>query len=55
MTDPLSKVERNLLNKMRRLVETVIGQLTGQFNMNKVWPRKSWTLVSRFSRKILAH
>jgi hypothetical protein len=32
-----------------------IGQLTGQFNMNKVWARKSWTLVGRFSRKMLAY
>jgi hypothetical protein len=55
MTDPLPKAERTFLNKTRRLVETVIGQLTGQFNMNKVWARKSWTLVDRFSRKMLAH
>jgi hypothetical protein len=55
MTDLLPKAERTFLNKTRRLVETVIGQLTGQFNMNKVWARKSWTLVGRFSRKMLAH
>lgn len=41
MTDPLPKADRTFLNnKMRRLVETVIGQLTGQFTMNKVWARK---------------
>jgi hypothetical protein len=45
MADPLPKSERTFLNKTRRLVETVIGQLTGQFNMNKVWARKIWTLV----------
>ena len=55
MTDPLPKAERTFLNKTRRLVETVIGQLTGQFNMNKVWARKMWTLSGRLSRKILAH
>lgn len=55
MTDPLPKAERTLFNKTRRLVETVIGQLTGQFNMNKVWARKNWTLIGRFSRKMLAH
>jgi hypothetical protein len=36
MVDPLKKTERDYLNKTRRLVETVIGQLKGQFNMNKV-------------------
>ncbi|MFT6249042.1 MAG: hypothetical protein ACJAZQ_002254 [Cognaticolwellia sp.] len=55
MTDPLPKAERTFLNKTRRLVETVIGQLTGQFNMNKVWARKSWALVGRFSQKMLVH
>ena len=57
MADPLPKAERTFLNKIRRLgrlVETVRGQLTGQFNMNKVWARKSWTLVGRFSWKMLA-
>ena len=55
MIDHLEKPERTFLNKTRRLVETVIGQLTGQFNMNKVWARKVWTLSGRLSRKILAH
>jgi hypothetical protein len=55
MTIPLPKAERPFLNKTRRLVETVIGRLTGQFKMNKVWARKSWTLVSRLSQKMLAH
>jgi hypothetical protein len=36
MTDPLGKAERTFLNKTHLLVETVIGQLTGQFNINKV-------------------
>jgi hypothetical protein len=36
----LEKTEREFLNKTRHLVETVIVQLTGQFNMNKVWARK---------------
>jgi hypothetical protein len=55
MTIPLPKAERTFLNKTRRLVEKVIGQLTGQFKMNKVWARKSWTLVGRSSQKMLAH
>jgi hypothetical protein len=55
MTDPHPKAERTFLNKTRRLVKTVIGQLKGKFNMNKVRARKSWTLVGQFSRKILAY
>jgi hypothetical protein len=55
MTDHLEKAERNFLNKTRRLIETVIGQLTGRLNMDKVWARKMWTLSGRLSRKILAH
>lgn len=55
MVDHLDRTERIFLNKTRRLVETVIGQLTGRFNMNKVWARKMWTLSGRLSRKILAH
>jgi hypothetical protein len=51
----LEKTERNFLNKTRPLVETVIGQLTWKFNMNKVWARKMRTLSGRLSRKILAH
>ena len=55
MIDHLGKTERNFLNKTRRLVETVIGQLTGRLNMNKVWARRMWTLSGRLSRKIFAH
>jgi hypothetical protein len=55
MVDHLEKTERTFLNKARRLVETVIGQLTAQFNIEKVWARKTWTLSGRLSRKILAH
>ena len=55
MVDHLERAERTFLNKTRRLVETVIGQLTEQFNIEKVWARKIWTLSGRLSRKILAH
>jgi IS5 family transposase len=55
MVDHLERKERTFLNKTRRLVETVIGQLAGQFNIEKVWARKIWTLSGRLSRKILAH
>lgn len=39
----------------RRLVETVIGQLTGRFHLQKIWARNLWHLTSRVGRKILAH
>lgn len=55
MVDQLERTERTFLNKTRRLVETVIGQLTEQFNIEKVWARKMWTFSGRLSRKILAH
>ncbi|MCK5818800.1 MAG: hypothetical protein KAH18_06010 [Psychromonas sp.] len=55
MVDHLEHTEQTFLNGTRQLVETVIGQLTGQFNMNKVWARKMWALSERLSCKIKAH
>ena len=43
------------LVKIRRLVETVIGQLTEQFHIAKVRARDLWHLTSRINRTILAH
>jgi len=53
--DHLDKSERTFLDKICRLFETVIAQLTGLFNMNKVWARKMWALSGRLSSEILAH
>lgn len=39
----------------RRLVETVIGQLTEQFKIEKVRAKKLWYFSNRIIRKILAH
>ena len=39
----------------RRLVETVIGQLTERFHIEKVRARDTWHLANRFIRKVLAH
>lgn len=47
-------VVRQLANA-RRLVETVIGQLAGQFHFEKIRARDVWHLTSRFARKVLAH
>lgn len=44
-----------LLGKTRRLVETVIGQLSERFNIEKVRARDLWHLSSRVARKLLAH
>jgi hypothetical protein len=39
----------------RRLVETVIGQLTERFHIEKIRARDLWHEFSRFWRKLLAH
>jgi Transposase DDE domain len=39
----------------RRLIETVIGQLTERFHIEKVRTRDLWHQASRFWRKLLAH
>lgn len=41
--------------QMRRMVETVIGQLTERYNLQKVWARDHWHLSSRLIRKVLSH
>jgi len=43
------------ITSTRRLVETVIGQLTERFHIEKVSARDIWHLTSRVARKILAH
>jgi hypothetical protein len=53
--DPRGKDCNRWLISTRRLVETVIGQLSAQFNIEKIWARDIWHLTSRIARKILAH
>lgn len=55
MSDPRGKDCNRWITSTRRLVETVIGQLTEQFNIEKIRARDLWHLTSRISRKILAH
>lgn len=43
------------IKSIRRIVETVIGQLDESFNLGIVWARDTWHLISRLSRKIFAH
>ena len=39
----------------RRLIETVIDQLTDRFNIEKIRARDLWYESSHFWRKLLAH
>ncbi len=44
-----------LLMRIRRRIETVIGQLSERFHIEKVRARYWWHLSNRLNRKILAH
>ncbi|PHM26354.1 transposase [Xenorhabdus ehlersii] len=55
MDDPLPKETRRMINAKRRLIETVIGQLAGQFAIEKCWARDLWHLSNRIARKLLSH
>ena len=43
------------LKSTRRLIETVIGQLSDRFKIEKVRARDIWHLTGRIDRKVLAH
>ncbi|CDH43709.1 transposase [Candidatus Contendobacter odensis Run_B_J11] len=53
--DPRTPSVIQQLTTTRRLVETVIAQLTGWFHWGKIWARDQWHLTSRITRKLLAH
>jgi hypothetical protein len=55
MADPRDPHAVRQLMRTRRHVETVIGQLTERFHIEKVRARDLWHLTSRMARKILAH
>ena len=55
MKDDRDPLYVSQLMKTRRLVETVIGQLSDHFHIEKVRARDLWHLTSRVARKILAH
>lgn len=42
-------------NRIRRLIETVNGQLTRRFHVQMMRVRKGWTLATKWYRKILMH
>lgn len=55
MTEKRGEYFIQWLKSTRRLVETVIGQLTERFQIEKVRARKLWYLTNRIARKVLAH
>jgi len=55
MKDDRPKSAVNRLMRCRRNIETVISQLTENFNIQKVRARDWWHLSHRLTRKILAH
>lgn len=55
MTDRLPRPWRQQLNKLRRRVETTIGQLAERFHIERTWARSLWSLTNRLTRKLLAH
>ena len=55
MKDNRNREFLRLLTRCRRLIETVIGQLSTRFNIERVWARDHWHLTSRLNRKLLAH
>lgn len=55
MNETRSRGSIKWLTSTRRLVETVIGQLTERFNIEKIRARKLWSLTNRTARKVLSH
>ncbi|RUR80057.1 hypothetical protein DSM107007_39720 [Nostoc sp. PCC 7120 = FACHB-418] len=55
MSDSRSRSSVRLMQRFRRLIETVIGQLVERFHIEKIRARDMWHLTSRLNRKILAH
>jgi Transposase DDE domain len=55
MSDPRPPQWVQRLKQLRRLIETVIGQLTERFQIETVRARDLWHLTSRCNRKLLAH
>jgi hypothetical protein len=53
MQDPRAPNYVKLLQRVRRMVETVIAQLAERFHIEKVWARDMWHLTSRLNRKLL--
>ena len=55
MVDTRDRLYVKCMNKVRRRIETVIGQLSEHFGIERVWARDLWHLTNRLTRKFLAH
>jgi hypothetical protein len=55
MNDTRDRRYVRCMNKVRRRIETVIGQLSEHFGIERVWARDLWHLTNRLIRKFLAH
>ena len=54
-SEPPPAAATALADRQRRRVETVIGQLTGRYQLKWVWARDAWHRWSRWQRKLLSH
>jgi Transposase DDE domain len=55
MKEQIPKALDYSINRVRKIVETVIGQLSERYHIEKVRARDLWHLTSRIARKLLAH
>jgi len=55
MKNQLPKPVRQLVNRVRQIIETVNGQLDGQFNIETNHAHTFWGLCSRLYTKLTAH
>ena len=55
MTDKRSKSDVKLMMKLRRRIETVIGQLSHYFDIERINYRDLWHLTSRIYQKLLSY
>ncbi len=55
MKDDRPKELVSLMMNMRRVVETMIGQLVDRFNIQSIKAKDLWHLSAKIGRKILAH
>lgn len=55
MVDPRPKEYIEHMMNIRRIVETLIGQLTERFKIQQIRARDTWHLMAKITRTILAH
>jgi hypothetical protein len=55
MKEQIPKALDYSINRVRKIIETVIGQLSERYHLERVRARNMWHLTSRIARKLLAH